>query len=531
MGAGKWRTVATVVAGVGMVVAVGCAAQRGAEPAARKEPGSTATLRDDRGRDYVVRTIPKQQASRLDATHVRTNWGITLDLVGEDEATWHYKLYDVSKIVPVPAATPPAADRKQVLASYAVKMRGSDRVQFAPFGTGLPTQGQWRDGFALADVDGDGTIDLVHGPTRAGRAVPHIFLGDGRGAWRQWSAAKYPPLPFDYGDAEAADLDGDGKVDLVLSSHLSGFAALRGDGRGSFTDMGRGLELVKPGTGGPVPFSSRAFELVDWNRDGRLDILALGEGPRLDMSRGGAQRAVAGAAMGTAVFLNDGAKGWRRAPDTDPKTAFGQAIAVGDFDADGVRDFATASGTLGRTDLVNLGTREGGWRAITVSALRPSAYVRAVAAADFDGDGRDDLAVGYLSFELETWRSGVDVLLARTGNVFERRPLFVAEDKTGIFALATGDLDGNKTRDLVALSGDGESLVFLGDGHGAFSREKTPPAPWAGRCRGVHVALRDLDRDGRDDVVAAFAEEHSDQSGEERCPNRGGLMAWQSLAR
>jgi len=107
----------------------------------------------------------------------------------------------------------------------------------------------------------------------------------------------------------------------------------------------------------------------------------------------------------------------------------------------------------------------------------------------------------------------------------------VAEDKTGIFALATGDLDGNKTRDLVALSGDGESLVFLGDGHGAFSREKTPPAPWAGRCRGVHVALRDLDRDGRDDVVAAFAEEHSDQSGEERCPNRGGLMAWQSLAR
>lgn len=531
MGAGKWRTAAAVVAGCGMVLTVGCAARRGTDPTEQRDHGSAATRRDDQGRDYVVRTIPKQQASRVDATHVRTNWGITLDLVGEDETTWHYKLYDVSKIVPVPAATAPEPDRKQVLASYAVKVRTSDKVRFAPFGTGLPNQGQWRDGFALADVDGDGAIDLVHGPTRAGRPIPHIFLGDGRGGWRAWSAATFPPLPFDYGDAEAADLDGDGHVDLVLSSHLSGFAALRGDGRGGFTDMGRGLELVKPGTNGPVPFSSRAFELVDWNRDGRLDILALGEGPRLAMARGGAQRAMAGAAMGPALFLNEGPKGWRRAPDTDPKTAFGQSIAVGDFDADGIRDFATASGTLGRTDVVSLGTRDGGWRAMTVSALRPSAYVRAVAAADFDGDGRDDLAVGYLSFELETWRSAIDVLLSRPGNLFERRPLFAAENKIGIFALAAGDLDGDGARDLVALNGDGETLVFLGDGRGAFSREKTPPAPWAERCRGVHVALRDLDRDGRDDIVAAFAEEHSRQADDERCPSGGGLMAWKSLPR
>jgi len=50
--------------------------------------------------------------------------------------------------------------------------------------------------------------------------------------------------------------------------------------------------------------------------------------------------------MGTAVFLNEGAQGWRRAPDTDPKTAFGQSIAVGDFDADGIRDEMEARGPM-----------------------------------------------------------------------------------------------------------------------------------------------------------------------------------------
>src|SRR5207248_475804 len=86
------------------------------------------------------------------------------------------------------------------------------------------------------------------------------------------------------------------------------------------------------------------------------------------------------------------------------------------------------------------------------TSARPSAYVRAVASADFDGDGRDDLAVGYMSYELETWRSGVDVLLSRPGGVQERRVLFASEDKVGIFALAAGDVDGDRARDLVALS-------------------------------------------------------------------------------
>lgn len=521
--------VASVLCAAAVLMGMGCAAHQSDGTAVTKPTGPVE--RDAEGRAYRVRTIPKSQAVRVDAGHVRTTWGITLDLVGEDEASYRYKLYEVSETRPAASPTPSAADRKKVTASYRTDVGSSDRLRWTPFGNGLPAQGQWRDGFDLADVDGDGKLDIVHGPPRTGQPVPRVFLGDGRGGWRLWREAKYPGIRIDYGAARAGDLDGDGDGDLVLASHLRGFTALRNDGGGTFTDISRGLPFAPPGTGAPTPFSSRAFRLVDWNGDRRLDVLALGEGPRLELGRG-EQRAVAGAAMGVALFLNEGTDGWRRAEYGGPKNdLFGQALALGDFDADGRGDFATASNTLGRVDLVGFGTADGRWRQAALAGVRPSAYVRAVAAADFDGDGRDDLAIGYTSYELQTWRSGIDVLLTRADGSTERRVLAAREDKTGIFALAAGDLDGDRARDLVGLSGDGEVIVFLGDGRGGFRREQKPPPAWPGTCRGVHVALRDLDADGRDDVVAAFAEESSDVTGEPRCPKGGGLTAWKSTPR
>jgi hypothetical protein len=88
--------------------------------------------------------------------------------------------------------------------------------------------------------------------------------------------------------------------------------------------------------------------------------------------------------------------------------------------------------------------------------------------------GAPTLAVAYISFELDTWRSGVDVLLSRPGGYWERHPLFAAATRKGPVALATGDLEGNGHKDLVAVTAAGETLVFLGNGKGSFTREKTP---------------------------------------------------------
>ena len=53
----------------------------------------------------------------------------------------------------------------------------------------------------------------------------------------------------------------------------------------------------------------------------------------------------------------------------------------------------------------------------------PNHYVQAVAAGDFDGDGKDDLAIAYLSLEKEIWYSALDVFYVRPGGKWERRTL------------------------------------------------------------------------------------------------------------
>ena len=111
---------------------------------------------------------------------------------------------------------------------------------------------------------------------------------------------------------------------------------------------------------------------------------------------------------------------------------------------------------------------------------------------------------------------------------WERRPLFAAETRKGPVALATGDLEGNGHKDLVALTATGETLVFLGNGKGSFTREKMSPPAFPGACRGAHVELADLDGDGRDEMVASFSDE-PDQYG--HCPSDGGMTAWKASPR
>jgi FG-GAP-like repeat len=96
----------------------------------------------------------------------------------------------------------------------------------------------------------------------------------------------------------------------------------------------------------------------------------------------------------------------------------------------------------------------------------------------------------------------------------------------GPVALASGDLDGDGKRDLVALTGRGETWVFFGDGRGNFARSRTMVAHFA-KCRGSHVELRDLDGDGRDEIVATFAEASDLKS----CPSGGGVTAWKAVPR
>ena len=512
------------------------AEQAAAEQAAAKaaEEAQYEWFEDDLGRRYRIDRYSKEHAyMRLEDGTVRVIGGMPIEVEREDDDWFYYRIYHVERN---PQRTAPSGPTPEELAAaYATPTREANRLELRPFSTGLPTQGQWRNGFSLADMNGDGHLDIVHSTPRKSLGGPAIFLGDGAGNWTRWQGLQLPQKRYDYGDARVADLDGDGQPDLVLGMHLIGLAALRNAGDGRFEDWGRGLAYEVPGQGGRAQgFSSRALAIVDWNRDGRPDIAALGEGPRMsaggDMQSSQAPRPREQQSYGLIVYLNQGDGSWKAlSRGNEFGQNFGDSITVGDFDGDGWPDLATGSNAMATRGIVHLNRDQGtSWETVDVAALRPRTYARAVAAGDVDGDGRDELFVAVMSFEVEEWRTGIELYDLEDGE-WSRQPLYVEAGREGIWTLATGDLDGDGRVDVAGTTGDGRSVILLGADDG-FTLEQPGLEAFPGGCRGYHVATADLDGDGRDELVQGFAGEANAMfealTGTKACPSSGGLRAW-----
>src|SRR5207253_1989642 len=81
---------------------------------------------------------------------------------------------------------------------------------------------------------GDKFLDLILPPQRGSASgTPMIYLGDGKGNWNRWTAAKWP-IRIDYGGVAAGDFNKDKKMDLAFAIHLQGLLILTGDGKGNF---------------------------------------------------------------------------------------------------------------------------------------------------------------------------------------------------------------------------------------------------------------------------------------------------------
>ncbi len=515
----------------------------GAAPAeAKSDDGRNWIVDEESGRRYSIEKIPKVEGTYIwrDENHIRLPGGLLrIEVVKHDENWFWVKLWEPVQRIRRHKQQPEEVtqeERDRVAASYRPEAGTADRIRLEPFDQGLPQSGQWRHGFDVADMNGDGHLDIVFGAARKGRPRPNIFLGDGQGNWREWPA-RYPRLPYDYGDAAAADFNGDGHQDVAFGIHLSGMLVLVGDGKGGFESWTEGLELNVAGQGGDATaFSSRAIEAIDWNGDGRPDLLALGEGPKglkLAGSKGGGE--MINTASSFALFVNQGDGTWVEEEIEGPSKDFGDDFVISDFDRDGRRDLALASRRRGNSRILRTSGagQDGLLAAREVEQLRDGLHLTSVAAADFDGDGFDELLVGYIIRELEVWRTGIDLFTTDPEAGWQRRTVASEESKTGVWDMASGDLDGDGATDLVALTGAGGTWVFLGDGQGALVSEESPELKLRSRgCVGFEALLVDLDGDGRDEVLASFAGEPTGPAGlpgvisYPGCPGQGRIHAW-----
>lgn len=181
-------------------------------------------------------------------------------------------------------------------------------------------------------------------------------------------------------------------------------------------------------------------------------------------------------------------------------------IASGDFNNDGIADFAIAVGGCGGPLQANpaygllilLGKDDGSF---TETQLFPGVNVTAVAASDFNNDGFVDLVVATDSESYEG--SGSYALYFLAGNGTGTFTQSSAGTPCQVVSMVAADFNGDGNLDLAASCGDTSSTqIYLGNGKGSFTAGASF-ASYAGNPYALGTA--DFNGDGFADLAALDA--------------------------
>ena len=283
--------------------------------------------------------------------------------------------------------------------------------------------GSTPDTVVAADLDGEGGLDLL---TVNQDGTASAFLGDGTGAF---GAAVTSSVGTPAHDVAVGDLDGDSIADIVVATAFyPGIRVLLGDGTGSF-----GPSVFMPvGTRGTM---SVALGLLD--DDTILDAATT------------TVEVVQDRASVLATMLGDGAGSLTVAGTTPVSPYSGGIVELGDFDGDGDLDAVVGPDFEGVDLYLNDGS--GGFS-------EPSAHAElqayGLAVADIDSDGWLDVAA--------TDAVAGQILVLRgdgTGDAFES--VTVATGVNNPYGLAAGDIDGDGRPDLVAALAADDAIAVL----------------------------------------------------------------------
>ena len=297
----------------------------------------------------------------------------------------------------------------------------------------------------VGDFNGDGIPDIAAGSN----GYVSVLIGKGDGTFK--ASNNLAALSNNQSMAAAVFVTGGPTGILTISNSASptnNAQLILSDGNGG--------EIVE------VPFSlpcgsASAVATADFNGDGNQDFAVVCQD--------------AGNSV-LAVFLGNG-NGTFQAPTIIPTGSQIPAIGVGvgNFFGNGRADIAVVTAVANSSTLQTVSTYEndghGNFSAgpsVSSTGTSPTSVV----VADFNGDGKSDLAL------VNSGGNNVTILLSNGNGTFNQ----AASPQTGSSpsSIAVGDFNGNGIQDLaVSNSGDGTVTILLGKGDGTFATVASPP--------------------------------------------------------
>lgn len=333
---------------------------------------------------------------------------------------------------------------------------------------------------ATGDFNGDGIPDAAM-VTAVGSAQSYnllIYLGNGDGTFQ--FPATYTLGNTYVGSMYSGDLNGDGKVDLVMTSWNGATGAILvmlGNGDGTLQSP------ISTALGtGEIP---NYMVVGDFNSDGKLDLVAAISPP-----------------TATIEYLQGNGDGTFAAPAAIAAGTFAnQSVAVADFNGDGHLDLAFVNSTVLSPQIstisVALGDGKGGF------SVQPESYqfdhaFDFVKIGDFNGDGIPDL--------LELDGPELTVLTGNGDGTFNQESPQVT-GLGGFVAIADFNQDGNLDLFVSGSSFNFGDNLLLGNGDGTFQAPSALDDAFGIAANGYSSSLAlamDLNNDGRPDVLSAI---------------------------
>ena len=373
-------------------------------------------------------------------------------------------------------------------------------------------------GLAIADVTGDGVLDIIVAGSDQFQANISVLVGNGDGTFQQPLVTSFQPpnisgYPGFRYPAAVGDVNGDGKMDLVLADVGNGTNyILLGNNSGQFT-YSASIQTYQTGP----------TYLVDLNGDHILDLVAtdpLGAEFLVYLGKAGGSfpsftRYTAGTAGGPFLLADVNQDGH---PDIlfdyypnqlgyfpgNPDGTFSAWVALGnapspdqlvsatDLNGDGAPDltFITPSGVA-----VALGKSGPSYGPAQTTITGGSANVYSMlpvtpVVADFNGDGHSDFAMAA--------EGGIAIFLGHGDGTFSSVEFYDMGQEVG--SAAVGNFSGHGFQDIAVSLPAPLPRLLLGSGTGTFTLGADPNSSYASAGAAVTLLPGDFNGDGKPDL-------------------------------